>query len=133
MEEADILVTVEGPTPWASPIVITQKPQQPEKVHVCVDVRLANIAIRQERHLTPTVDSMVADVYGTQWFSKVDLKAGYRQLLVGPLVPIYNHLFNTSKTVLIQATEFWDIERCGGIPEYHYGGAVRSGGCDKCE
>ncbi|KAJ1106052.1 hypothetical protein NDU88_003455 [Pleurodeles waltl] len=61
LEEADIIEKVEGPTPCVPPIVVTKKTKQPEEVRICVDMRLPNVAIRRERHLTPTVDDIVAE------------------------------------------------------------------------
>ncbi|KAJ1216825.1 hypothetical protein NDU88_004424 [Pleurodeles waltl] len=47
-------------------------------------MRLPNVAIQREHHLTPTVDEIVAEVSGSRWFSKMDLHAGYHQLMLTP-------------------------------------------------
>ncbi|KAJ1087381.1 hypothetical protein NDU88_000557 [Pleurodeles waltl] len=82
LEEADIIERVEEPTPWVSPSVVTRKPKKPGEVRICVDMRLPNVAIQRERHLTPTVDNIVAEVSGSRWFSKMDLRARYHQLML---------------------------------------------------
>ena len=40
LEDADIIEKVDGPTPWVSPIVVAPKPKNPEKIRVCVDMRI---------------------------------------------------------------------------------------------
>ena len=80
LKKEGIIERVEGPTPWVSPIVVTRKPKQPGEVRICIDMRLPNVAIKRERHLTPTVDDIICDLSGASWFSKMDLRAGYHQL-----------------------------------------------------
>ena len=84
LEEQDIVEEVEGPTPWVSPIVVAPKPKDPKAVRLCVDMRMANQAILQERHLTPTVDDIIHDLNGASVFSKLDLNQGYHQLELDP-------------------------------------------------
>lgn len=81
---ADNIERVGGPTPWVSPIVVAHKPKQPGEVRICVAMRTPNLAIKCERHLTPTVDDIVVEVSGSHWFSKMDLRAGYHQLMLDP-------------------------------------------------
>ena len=50
LEENDIIEDATGPTPWVSLIVAAPKPKNPNQVRLCVDMRLPNQAIRQERH-----------------------------------------------------------------------------------
>ena len=59
---------VEGPTPWVSPIVVTPKPKAPDRIRMCVDMRVANTAIERERHITPTVDDIVGQIHGSSVF-----------------------------------------------------------------
>ena len=49
-----IIEKVDGPTPWVSPLVVITKTNG--NVKLCVDMRLANIAIIREGHPMPTVD-----------------------------------------------------------------------------
>lgn len=80
MEANGVIEKVSGPTPWVSPLVLAQKPKQPGAIRICVDMQLPNKAIQRERHITPTIDELVADINGAAWFSKVDLSSGYHQL-----------------------------------------------------
>ncbi|CAB4036769.1 Hypothetical predicted protein [Paramuricea clavata] len=79
MEKDDIIEKTEGPTPWVSPIVVP-KPKSPNDVRICVDMRAVNKAIQRERHITPTIDDVIADLNDAKVFSKLDLNQGYHQL-----------------------------------------------------
>ena len=46
LEAQDIIESVEGPTPYVSPIVVIQK--KDGKVRICVDMRMPNRAIQRE-------------------------------------------------------------------------------------
>ena len=80
LEHEGIIEKVHGPTPWVSPLVVVPKPKNPEKVRLCVDMRVANKAIERERHITPTIDDLINDLNGATVFSKLDLNQGYHQL-----------------------------------------------------
>ena len=83
-EAADIIEKVEGPTPWVSPIVVAPKPKNPEKIRLCVDMRLPNMAIIRERHVTLTLDNIVSELNGSTIFSKLDLNKGHHQVELLP-------------------------------------------------
>ena len=65
-------------TPWVSPIVAV--PKKNGRVRICVDMRLANEAIKRVRHPIPTVDDVSFELNGAQYFSKLDLLQAYHQL-----------------------------------------------------
>ena len=67
-----------GPTPWVSPVVCV--PKKNGKMRVCVDMCSPNIAIKRERHSTPTINELMNDLNGATVFSKLDLNQGYNQL-----------------------------------------------------
>ena len=75
----DIIEPVQDqPTPWISPIVCT--PKKDGCIRLCVDMREANQAIERERHVMPTLQDFKAEVNGSKYFSKLDLKQAYHQL-----------------------------------------------------
>jgi hypothetical protein len=78
--EQDIIERVTGPTPWVSPIVTPPKPNKPNEIRLCIDARMANLAIKRTRYPTPTLDDLIHAVNGATVFSKIDLAAGYKQL-----------------------------------------------------
>ena len=84
LKDNDIIEEATGPTPWISPIVAFPKPKALDELRLCVDMRAANEAIMRERHNTPTIDELIAELNGSKIFSKMDLKAGYHQIEISP-------------------------------------------------
>ena len=80
LENEDIIECAEGLTPWVSPIDVVPKPQKPNEIRICVDMRSLNKAIIRERHVIPTIDDVVSDLIGCKVFSKIDLNQGYHQI-----------------------------------------------------
>ena len=78
LERQGIIEKVEGPTPWVSPL--SPIPKKTGGVRLCVDMRMANKAIRRERHPTPTIDDLMHTLNGSSVYSKLDLRAGYHQI-----------------------------------------------------
>ena len=78
LEQQGIIEKVDGPTPWVSPLVVT--PKKDGNVRICVDMRMANQAIKRERHPVPTMDDLTHTLNGATVFSKLDLRSGYHQL-----------------------------------------------------
>ena len=68
LESLDITEKVDGATEWVSPIVVA--PKKKGEIRVCVDMRQANTAIKTERHITPTIDDIIAKLSGSTVFSK---------------------------------------------------------------
>ena len=71
-----------GPTLYVSPIVVV--PKSSGQVRICVDICEANKTVKQEKHLMPTIDDLVADLNGATFFSKLDLSLGCHQLELAP-------------------------------------------------
>ncbi|KAJ8050471.1 hypothetical protein HOLleu_03690 [Holothuria leucospilota] len=64
LEENNIIEDATDSTPWVSPMVIIDKPKDPTDFRPCIDMRTANEAILRERHDTPTVEELIAEVNG---------------------------------------------------------------------
>ena len=65
-------------TKWVSPTVVVPKPDG--DIRVCIDMRLANKAIQQERYPIPTFEEISQDMHDSVIFSNLDLRMGYHQL-----------------------------------------------------
>ena len=74
---------VDQPTPWISPVVCT-RPKKDGGIRLCVDMRAANQEIERERHIMPTIQDCKAEVNGSKYFSKINLKQAYHQLELAP-------------------------------------------------
>ena len=64
--------------------MVTHKPKESGEVRLCMDMRLLNLAIKRERHITPTLDDIISKITGSRWFSKMDLRSGYHQIMLAP-------------------------------------------------
>ena len=82
LEELDIIDSVQGPTPWVSPLVAV--PKANGEVRVCVDMRQANEAVIRERHPIPTLEETLQALNGATVFYKLDLRWGYHQIELHP-------------------------------------------------
>ena len=71
LESQGIIENVDGPTPWVSPLVII--PKKNGEVRLCVDMRMANRAIKRERHPTPTIDDLIHTLNGARPLEPVRL------------------------------------------------------------
>ena len=78
VDEDIIEEACDQPTPWISPIVCT--PKKDGGTRICVDMRAANQAIKRERHVMPSLSDFKAEMNGSKYFSKIDLKQAYHQL-----------------------------------------------------
>ena len=80
LQKEDIIEPAKGPSLWVSPIVAFLKPNNPEQIRLCIDMRQSNTAIQRERHPHPTIDDLIHDLNGARHFSKLDLSSAYHQL-----------------------------------------------------
>ena len=71
LQRLDIIETVNGPTPWVSPLVVV--PKSNGEVRICVDMRQVNTTVIRQRYPIPTVETL-HDLTGASVFSKLDLK-----------------------------------------------------------
>jgi len=78
LEDQDITHPVTGPTPWVSPVVITDKPNG--DMHLCVNMTRPNDALCSTHHPYPTSEEILQDLNGSKVFSKINLKECYHQI-----------------------------------------------------
>lgn len=76
--EHNIVERVDGPTTWASPIVV--EPKLSGDIRLCVDMRQSNQAILRERIPMPTVEEVLEILNGNSVYSKLDLRWGFHQI-----------------------------------------------------
>ncbi|XP_062534142.1 uncharacterized protein K02A2.6-like [Armigeres subalbatus] len=75
---SDIIEPVEGGCPWVSPLVTVVKDNG--DLRLCIDMRRANAAIVQERHIMPTIEDFLPKFISAKWFSRLDVKEAFYQI-----------------------------------------------------
>ena len=83
-EQIDTLLQQEviepAQSPWASNVVIVQK--KDGKFRMCIDYRSVNDVTRKDSYCTARVDTALDALSGSAWFSTLDLRSSYHQILV---------------------------------------------------
>ena len=82
LEKLDIIEKTTGPTHWVSPVIVV--PKSHGDIHLCVDMRRANLAVKREIHPIPTTKELLQEMNQSKIFSKLDVKWAYHQIELDP-------------------------------------------------
>lgn len=78
---ADIIEPYNGPCRWVSAMVV--EPKKDGDIRICIDMRMANKAIRKEPYPLPTVEEIYAKVGRSKFFSLLDIRQAFHQVELG--------------------------------------------------
>nr|XP_050038499.1 uncharacterized protein K02A2.6-like [Dermacentor andersoni] len=78
MEAEGIIIRMQDPTDWVSPLVIVTKKNG--RLRVCMDPRRVNEGIRREHYELPQREDIEAELAGAKYFSKLDANRGFYQI-----------------------------------------------------
>ena len=67
-------------SPWGAPILFVKK--KDGSLRMCIDYRELNKLTVKNRYPLPRIDYLFDQLQGAKYFSKIDLRSGYHQLLV---------------------------------------------------
>ena len=80
LQEKDFIEPVNKPSKWISNFVIV--PKKDGSVRACLDARAPNKVIKRQTYPIPTLESIIDDLAGARYFSKIDLRSAYCQILL---------------------------------------------------
>ena len=115
MVDTGVIRSVDQPTNWCYGLVAVLKPD-----HVCTDFTRINHSVRQECHMLPSIEDLLADVQGATYFSKLDANSGFHQVPLDSESQLLT-TFITLSSLLLQPTTVWHFLSTGTLsaPEHY--------------
>jgi hypothetical protein len=84
MVQIGVIRPVNEPTEWVHPMIVTDKPRNPDAIRVCIDPRHLNPYIERATFQIPNFETIMAEMSGVKVMSTIDLESGFWQAPVTP-------------------------------------------------
>ena len=82
LQRLDSKEPAQGLTTWLNPFISV--PKTDGSIRFCLDMRRVNDAVTRKRYTIPKLDDILPELHGSKYFSKIDLREGYYQILLHP-------------------------------------------------
>ena len=113
MQQCDVLEPIESST-WVSNMVVV--PKSNGAVRICCDLSDLNKAVIPDRYPLPTIEELSRFFAGSRYFTKIDLKWGYLQVLLAPFSSTPHCNDHSAWIVSVEATPIWTQQRSLLLP-----------------
>ena len=80
LEKLEVIQKVDTPTDWISSLVVTMKPNG--KARLCIDPKPLNKAIKRNHYPMKTLDDVLEELKGAEFFTKLDARNGFWHVLL---------------------------------------------------
>ena len=75
MTKLGVITEVTESMDWCAGMVLVPKPN--DQVRICVDLTKLNAKECRERHVLPSVETLLGQLSGAKYFSKLDANSGF--------------------------------------------------------
>lgn len=92
---------------WRSTVVVVN--EKGRKLRLCIDFREVNKFIQESAYMLPRIDEILEDQRANEWFTRLDLLSGYRQ------IPLAKN-FKDYTAFVVNRKNSWEFYRFNVIP-----------------